>query len=201
MSTTTQPPVRRRKSSGIGQIRITKVLGPARPRPATPAPKMVLAEKIPGKPEAPTKVLGVDPVDAIGLRSAFGLRTDRESCERTAKEATAHVKAAVAKAAKAAAAKAEVPSAHTQPVPTSGASAAATPFVDPKYAVVWQFIYAAWQRNGRRSVSFDPLEAARATGLSVEQVNAAIAVLEETGQIRRDPFRAGSAFPRFSPVI
>jgi hypothetical protein len=98
MNTTIQPPVQRRRWS-TGLIKILKVT-PVQPRPVngrrSPAPPVKTqakttaapVQRAPGKPEPSAKVVGVDPIGAIALRSAFGLRVDRESCEKTAKEAT-----------------------------------------------------------------------------------------------------------------
>jgi hypothetical protein len=208
----------RRKTGGV---KITKIIGPARPRsPAAPAPKMTLAEKTPGKPEAPTKVIGVDPIGAIVLRSAFGLKTDAASCERTSVEATKHVKAAVERA-KAAAAKAtkdtnaggegrpvDVPSQAAptfmnRPAPTTqeythdGSQRLPQP---AQLSLVWTAICEIYVAAHRQPVTLLASELAGMTGLTVQEVNAAVAELERRRLLTRQPNRAGS-IPRFVPGI
>jgi hypothetical protein len=154
------------------------------------------------------------PSQAHALAGAFGIRRSAEAAEADARRIT-EVRRAAAKAEASqtghpgrpvdvpAAARPSplgrpVPSAQERPVAHTGG---AFPFISAELATVWQAVYALWSRAGRLPVSVDPTEIARLTALSVEKVRAALTALEQTGQLQREPGRAGAAFVRYSPVI
>jgi hypothetical protein len=62
-------------------------------------------------------------------------------------------------------------------------------------------VHALWVKARRRSVSIDPAEIAGLTGLPIDQVQTAFTALENTGQLQREPSRAGATFTRYSPVV
>jgi hypothetical protein len=199
-----------------------KILKHRRPSPMRPAPKYTLAtpaEKASGKTTPPTKVIGVDPIGALALRGAFGLKTDAASCEATAREATKHVKAAVEreKAAKAARAKdtnaggegraVDVPSQAkptfmNRPAPTTQEyTSTGQRLPQPaQLSLVFTAVCELYDAAHRQPVTLLTSELVSMTGLSVAEVNAAVDELERRRLLTRQPNRAGSV-PRFVPGI
>jgi hypothetical protein len=150
----------------------------------------------------------VSEVGAVGLRAAFGLGNRPEDVTRTAKDATESVR----RASKAEGRRSNIPAAVRPAVIDGGTTGTVVSPAPPQvhtnnapstplaHSAVWFLIHEQFVRAGRLPVTISITELANGSGLTPDEVQAAINAMLDTGQLAREPGRAGSV-PRLTPVL